>query len=361
MDRSHLDSYDVVVIGAGQAGLSAAYHLARAGVDPSDGFVVLDDADRPGGAWQHRWPGLTMATVHGIHELPGFPVPELDRGRPARSAVPDYFAAYEARFELPIRRPVSVRAVRPGPADRLLVETATGTWTARAVINATGTWQRPFRPYYAGAETFRGRQLHTAEYAGPAEFAGQHVVVVGGGTSAVQLLTEIATLADTTWVTRRAPVFQDRPFSEEVGRAAVARIDDAVRHGRVPGSVVAATGLFRTPAVDTALSAGVLDRRPMFDRITPKGVEWADGSSQPADAIVWATGFRPALGHLAPLRLREPGGGIRMDGTRVVREPRLHLVGYGPSASTIGANRAGRVAVRDIRGLLLDRSLADTG
>ncbi|HEY0804732.1 MAG TPA: pyridine nucleotide-disulfide oxidoreductase, partial [Pseudonocardiaceae bacterium] len=70
------------------------------------------------------------------------------------------------------------------------------------------------------------------------------------------------------------------------------------------------------------------------------------------DVILWCTGWRASLDHLAPLRLREPGGGIRMDGTRVVAQPRLHLVGYGPSASTVGANRAGRQAVREIRALL---------
>jgi hypothetical protein len=101
----------------------------------------------------------------------------------------------------------------------------------------------------------------------------------------------------------------------------------------------------------------VLERLPMFDRITPEGVAWdspADGAprSLEADVILWCTGWRAALDHLAPLHLRAPGGGITMDGTRVVLEPRLHLVGYGPSASTVGANRAGREAVRDIRQLL---------
>ncbi|MYZ37580.1 pyridine nucleotide-disulfide oxidoreductase, partial [Streptomyces sp. SID4917] len=70
------------------------------------------------------------------------------------------------------------------------------------------------------------------------------------------------------------------------------------------------------------------------------------------DVILWAPGFRAAIDHLAPLRLREPGGGIRVEETRAVRDERVHLVGYGPSASTIGANRAGRAAVRDIKRLL---------
>jgi NADH dehydrogenase FAD-containing subunit len=83
----------------------------------------------------------------------------------------------------------------------------------------------------------------------------------------------------------------------------------------------------------------------MFTSIEPEGVRLHDGTFQPADVILWATGFRAELEHLAPLHLRGPGGGIVMEGTQVASEPRVHLVGYGPSSSTIGANRAGRAAV----------------
>jgi hypothetical protein len=116
--------------------------------------------------------------------------------------------------------------------------------------------------------------------------------------------------------------------------------------------VVSVTGLARTPAVIAGLQAGVLDRRPMFARLVADGVEWSDGTREAADVILWATGWRAALGHLAPLHLRGPGGGIVMDGTRVVADPRIHLVGYGPSASTIGANRAGQAAAREVTRLL---------
>lgn len=114
------------------------------------------------------------------------------------------------------------------------------------------------------------------------------------------------------------------------------------------------TGLPVNDAIRAARAEGVLDRLPMFDRITPDGVAWDDGRTVAADRILWATGFRAAIDHLSPLKLREPGGGIRMEGTRAARDERIHLVGYGPSASTIGANRAGRAAVRDI-GRLLER------
>ncbi|HEY7597508.1 MAG TPA: FAD-dependent oxidoreductase [Actinophytocola sp.] len=339
---------DVVVIGAGQAGLSAAYFLRRAGRD----HVVLDGNPAPGGAWQHRWPTLRMATVHGIFDLPGMHFDPPDPAEPAATAVPAYFAAYELEFGLDVHRPVSVRAVREGTGGRLLVESDVDTWSARALVNATGTWTRPFWPRYPGQETFRGRQLHTADYRGPAEFAGRRVVVVGGGTSAVQLLLEIAEVAETTWVTRRPPEFFAGPFTGDYGREVIARVDERVRAGLPPQSVVRATGLALTPEVRAARRRGLLDRHPMFTRLTPAGVAWDDGSFLAADVILWCTGWRAALDHLAPLHLRGPGGGIVMDGTRVVADPRVHLVGYGPSASTVGANRAGRAAVRELRELL---------
>ncbi|WP_420082503.1 FAD-dependent oxidoreductase [Streptomyces sp. JL4002] len=340
---------DVLVVGAGQAGLSSAYHLARAGI----GHVVLDHSPRPGGAWQFRWPSLTYGRVHGMHSLPGMELTDADPLRPSSEVIGEYFASYEDRFGLRVRRPVDVTAVREGTGGGLRVETSAGPWAARALINATGTWDRPFWPRYPGRETFRGRQLHTADYPGPQAFAGLRVIVVGGGTSAVQHLLEISGVAaETTWVTRRPPVFRDGSFGEAEGRAAVALVEERVRRGLPPQSVVSVTGLPLNEAVRAGLASGVLDRRPVFDRITATGAVWADGTRVDADVILWATGFRPAIDHLAPLRLREPGGGIRLDGTRAVRDERIHLVGYGPSASTVGANRAGGAAVRDLRRLL---------
>ena len=350
---------DVVVIGAGQAGLSAAFHLRRTGLEPDRDFVVLDHAPRPGGAWQFRWPSLTYGKVHGMHALPGMELTGADPARPSSEVIGAYFDSYEETFDLRIHRPVDVTAVRESDggrvdeAGRLLVETSEGTYATRALINATGTWDRPFWPRYPGQETFRGRQLHTAGYPGPEEFAGKRVLVVGGGASGTQHLMEIADVAaDTFWVTRREPVWREGPFGEMEGRAAVALVEERVRQGLPPKSVVSVTGLPLNDAIRAARARGILDRLTMFDPITPTGVAWDDGRTVDVDVILWATGFRAAIDHLTPLRLREPGGGIRVEGTRAVRDERVHLVGYGPSASTIGANRAGRAAVSDIRRLL---------
>jgi cation diffusion facilitator CzcD-associated flavoprotein CzcO len=103
--------------------------------------------------------------------------------------VPRYYQRYEEHFELRVRRPVSVRVVcdRSGDDGLLHAETdRAGRLRVRGLINGTGTWEHPFVPHYRGAETFAGRQLHTRDYRDPAEFAGQHVVVVGGGISAVR-------------------------------------------------------------------------------------------------------------------------------------------------------------------------------
>ena len=350
---------DVVVIGAGQAGLSAGHHLRRRGVRPfgedADGatgsFVVLDANPAPGGAWQHRWRSLLMASVNGIHDLPGMARPALDPALPSVDALPPYFAAYEAANDLRVRRPVTVTAVRPAdddPRGRLLVKTDAGDWAARWVVNATGTWTRPNWPAYPGAESFRGRQLHVGDYVSADEFAYQKVVIVGGGISAVQLLNEISKVADTFWVTRREPVWEAGEFDEGKRIAAVDGVIERARAGLGPVSIVSVTGMYWTPWAAEARDRGVLVRHPMFTAIEPDGVRMPDGSLVEADVILWATGFHPAIDHLDPLGLRTPAGGIRVERSRALDEPRLFLIGYGPSQSTVGANRAGRDAVRAI-------------
>ena len=346
-----------MVIGAGQAGLSAGYHLMRRGYRPAAeasagerSYVVLDSDDGPGGAWQHRWRSLRMATVNGIFDLPGLGQPPMDPQAPSAEAVPRYFADFERRFGLPILRPVRVQAVRrvdDDPDGQLIIETDRGRWLARAVINSTGTWTNPNRPYYPGQETFTGRQLHTADYVSADEFYGQHVIMVGGGISAIQLLAEISAITTTSWFTRREPSWSDVDFQPETtGRSTIAKVEADVRRGRRPGSIVSYTGLSRQLSyVKEAAANGALERQPMFTGIEPDGVRRADGGFQQADVIIWATGFRAALDHLQPLGLINEVGGIVMDGTAVVAEPRVQLIGYGPSQSTVGANRAGRAAV----------------
>lgn len=344
---------DIVVIGAGQAGLSAAYHLKQLGLQPGRDFIVLDRAPQAGGAWQYRWPSLTLSTVNRVHDLPGMSFAKIAGGDDtvkASVAVPHYFAAYEGHFGLQVLRPATVGVVCER-GERLRVEADRGLFSARGIINATGTWEKPFIPDYPGRESFAGRQLHTHDFYRAEDFVGQHVLIVGGGISAIQLLDQISLVTRTSWVTRAPPRFREGPFDQDAGREAVKLVEDRVRAGLPPNSVVSVTGLPLSPAIIAMRERGVLERQEMFSEITPTGVRWADRHSLDVDVILWCTGFRSALDHLAPLQLREESGGITMTGrlaTQVARDPRVHLVGYGPSASTVGANRAGGAAAREL-------------
>ncbi|KXP03665.1 NAD(P)-binding domain-containing protein [Tsukamurella pseudospumae] len=345
----------VVVVGAGQAGLSAAYYLPRFGIDDA---VILDHNSGPGGAWRQRWPSLTLRAANRVHDLPGWGLQDALGTHcddvPASTGVAEYFGEYEERFDIDVHRPAHVASVSRTDSGYLVAGHGIAgpfEYRTEAVINCTGTWDSPFWPTVRGASSFRGVQLHAHDYRTAEPFAGKTVAVVGAGITSVQLLLEISAVADTMWFTRREVQWDATPFDPDKGRRAVARVEERVRAGLPPGSVVSVTGLPLTPALRAGIDSGVLVRQPMFRELTPDGPLLADGSVAAADVILWCTGFRYSMDHLAPLGLRSPGGGIVMTGrlaTEVAGEPRLHLLGYGPSASTIGANRAGREAARAV-------------
>ncbi|MBT2468218.1 NAD(P)/FAD-dependent oxidoreductase [Streptomyces sp. ISL-66] len=345
---------DVVVIGGGQAGLAADYHLCRLGIE----FVILDAQPTPGGAWQHTWDSLRLFSPAAYSSLPGRLMP-LQPGQtyPDAGHVVEYLADYEKRYELPVQRGVWVDAVHRDGAF-LRVETDCGDWQARAVVSATGTWTRPFMPAVSGRREYTGRQLHTVQYGSPADFTGQRVVVVGGGNSGAQIAADLAGTAELTWVTQRPPRYLgDDIDGRALFDAATAR-RRALDAGRTDTGGVASLGdIVAVPPVRAARDAGLLSAKPMFSSLTPTGVEWADGTRAEADAVIWCTGFRPALAHFASLRLRGSRGRIATDGTRAVDEPRLHLLGYGDwtgpaSATLIGVGRPARDSAREMAELL---------
>jgi cation diffusion facilitator CzcD-associated flavoprotein CzcO len=348
----------VVVIGAGQAGLSVAFYLGRLGLDPNNDFVLLDRGPGTGGAWQFRWEALRLGSAHRINDLPGMDAMGLsfdtaDRSIPAKDVVADYYRRYEQHYGLQVVRPAHVTSVENNGVNLLVTFTDGVDYqdvTADIVVNATGTWGAPFVPWYPGRDTFKGRQVHTNDYIDASEFAGQNVIVVGGGTSAVGFLLELEEAANQlTWVSRRNVDFlEGTELNMEAGTAAVAMQDEAAREGRALPSIVSGTGVPRTRRIQAGIDRGLLSPKQMFARIEPDGVRWADGTFRPADAIVWATGFRPELRHLAPLKLREKAGGVVVAAGSSWKDPRVFFAGYGPQASTIGANRAGRLIARQV-------------
>lgn len=163
---------DVLVIGGGQAALATAYFLRRTHLS----FLLLDEQASPGGAWLHGWDSLRLFSPATWSSIPGWPMPASASTYPTRAEVIDYLSRYEARYQLPVLRPVHVDAVeRDG--DHLRVHAGQHSWRARAVVSATGTWSNPYIPDYPGREQFAGMQLHSAHYVDPAPFAGQRVMM----------------------------------------------------------------------------------------------------------------------------------------------------------------------------------------
>ena len=123
-----------------------------------------------------------MRDVHGIADLPDAPVPPATADDRANTFVPRYFAEYERGRDLPVERPVRVDRV-VDDHGLLRVEAGDRTWLTRTLVNATGTWTRPFVPYYPGSETFAGQQFHTVDYPGPEALAAQ---IEGQGFTGVE-------------------------------------------------------------------------------------------------------------------------------------------------------------------------------
>ena len=321
----------VVVIGAGQAGLSVAYYLRRFELVADEDFVMLDRAPGPGGAWQHRWSSLRLGTAHRVNDLPGMGEIGLsfdtaDRNLPAKEVVAEYYGRFEEHFDLRVRRPMNVRSVvndgvdlrvdyedlTPQPMEDLKAKGFFGRRrrtfeepaaspaprhriTTQFLVNATGTWGSPFVPYYPGMADFAGRHVHTSDYTDVEDFRDRHVVVVGGGTSAIGFMLELEDVAGgLTWVSRRPIDWLDRQELDlEGASAAVAIQDEAARSGRALPSIVSGTGVPKSRRIAAGIERGLLVARPMFDRIEADRVLWDghEGGMARADAIIWATGF----------------------------------------------------------------------
>ncbi|MEV7214089.1 ArsO family NAD(P)H-dependent flavin-containing monooxygenase [Kitasatospora cineracea] len=335
----------VLVVGGGQAGLAAGYYLRRAGLD----FEILDASTAPGGSWQHSWDTLRLFSPAAHSSLPGRPMPgQPGQEYPDAAHTAAYLADYEKRYDLPVTRPVRVERIEDAGDGGLLARTDSGTWHTRALVMATGTWQRPFVPALPGLHEYTGRQLHTHDYRSASEFTGQRVLVVGGGNSGAQIAADLTATATVRWATLRPPRF----LPDEIDGRAL--FDLATRRVQGDGLRISDLGdIVATPPVRIARDAGRLAARPMFDHLDAEGAVWEDGERWPCDSIVWCTGFRPDLRPLSGLGLRGAAGRVPTDGTRALADPRIHLLGYGDwtgpaSATLIGVGRTARTAVEQI-------------
>jgi putative flavoprotein involved in K+ transport len=348
---------DSLVIGAGQAGLAAGYQLQRSQLR----FTLLEAASQPGGSWPHYYESLKLFSPARFSSLPGLPFPGDPKRYPARDEVIAYLRQYAAHFRLPIETSTAVESVTHAGGIFTAQTTDGRRYQARSLIAASGSFGRPYTPQIAGQELFEGQQLHSFAYRAPEPFAGQRVVVVGGGNSAVQIAAELASTAHVSLATREPVRFvTQRPLGRDVHfwwwllRLDTSPVNNLrgwlfARLTEGSGSRVLDGGRYQA-----ALAAGAPDVRPMFTKFSARGVRWADGSSESVDAVIFATGYRPNFAYLAPLgALDQDGQALQRYGLSTVI-PGLGFVGLAnqrtfASAALRGVGPDAHAVVRAIR------------
>ena len=181
--------YEVVVIGAGQAGLTMGYYLAQQGRR----FVILERGDSVASAWRERWQSLTLFTPRRYSALPGLPFPGDPDGYPTRDDVIEYLERYAETFELPTEFNSNVRRLS-GKDGRLVLEVNGRTITADQVVVATGPFQTPFIPKLADDLDPDVWQAHSTGYQRPSDVPDETVLVVGGGNTGFQIAKELSAM-----------------------------------------------------------------------------------------------------------------------------------------------------------------------
>lgn len=288
--RAHVSEHrDVVVIGAGQAGLAIGYHLARQGRD----FTILDAAATPAAAWRSRWDSLKLFTPARYDSLPGRPFPADPDSYPTRDEVVDYLTNYARDFELPIELNSAVRVVRQ-TADGYTVELDDRTYDADQVVVATGPFQTPRLPAKL-AESLDPAvmQLHSSEYRRPDDVPGGRVLVVGGGNSGHQIAEELS--ADPNRHVHLSIGTRQTPLPARVfGRELFSILESAGLMSKTVGSRLGR----RLKSRDTLIASS--NRRATRHGIelhararsaADASIVFDDGSRLAVDAVIWATGF----------------------------------------------------------------------
>ena len=355
MSDGNPKAYDVIIIGGGQAGLATGRFLEN----NDSNYVILDNQDGPGGAWQHTWYSLRLFSPALWSSLPGVIMPGGKDYYPTRHETIDYLAKYENRYYLNIQRPVKVETVHHDDTG-FSVFTDNGRYYSKLVVSTTGTWSNPVIPDYPGRDRFKGKQLHSAHYKKPDAYKDQTVLIVGEGNSGAQILSEVSLVADTIWVTKNKPDFLPDDIDGHDLFQRATQLYKARKEGQKDVKVPSLGDIVMVQPVIDARERGVLQPHPPFDHFEEHGVRWPDGTFREIDTVIWCTGFKPALRHLEPLDIYDDQGRVPTDGTRSLRVPGLWLVGYGnwtgfASATLIGVGRTARQTAEEIKTYLKEK------
>lgn len=287
----------IAVIGAGQSGLAAAHTLHQADMPA----VVLEAGERPVGSWPDYYDSLTLFSPARYSSLPGLAFPGDPEHYPTRDETIAYLEKYADQLNIDVRTDTRVDNVETDGRGFHVRTTAGQTLQASGIVAATGSFSNPNIPDLPGQRRFGGQILHAAAYHEPKAFAGQRVIVVGGGNSAIQIAHELAEHATVTLATHQPVAFlSQRPNGKDVhywtATTGFDKLPPQWLSRIVSGPLVSDNGEY-----SKALCEGAYDRRPMFTAFQDDNVVWVDGHTEPVDVVLYATGYRPSFGYLQHL------------------------------------------------------------
>ena len=343
-----MKDFDVIVIGGGQSGLAVGYYLRRTGLP----YVVIDDQNEGGGAWLHTWKSLRLFSPAQWSSLPGTIMAGGADYYPTRDVTIEYLKYYETKYNIPIRRPERVNEVRRFD-EGFEVETSKEIYHAKVVVSATGSFSNPNVPEFRGREKFQGIVIHSSEYESPNQFVGKRVAIVGEGNSGAQILAEVSKVAETIWITQNEPRFLPDHIDGRFLFDAATQMYEAQKAGK-PYKPPSLGDIVMVDTVKEARSRKVLNSVSPFDHFTEESLIWQDGHEEKIDAVIFCTGFKPALKHLAGLKIfNKKDGKPETEGTKSKLVDGVWLVGYGnwtgfASATLIGVGRSAKNTVDEI-------------
>jgi putative flavoprotein involved in K+ transport len=317
-------AFDVLVIGAGQAGLALGYHLKQSGKQ----FLLVDEHDRVGDSWRARFDSLVLFTPRSYSALPGLPVPGDPESYATKDEIADYLESYGQHFDLPIALGTGIERLEQVSGGFRATATTGRVICSRAVVLATGAFQQPAVPALAEQFSAHVMQLSPDTYRNPQQIPAGKVLVVGDGATGRQIARELRTNHEvilSTGRTRR--VSPNRILGKNVfwwldklGLARKSR-DSAVgrrlmRADPFPGKELELTKLRRQGIITVGRLTETSGRK----------VSFADGQTTEIDAVVWATGYFDRTDWVAISQVKDASGAfIEQRGISPV--PRLAFIG----------------------------------
>jgi cation diffusion facilitator CzcD-associated flavoprotein CzcO len=336
----------VIIIGAGAAGLATAVCLKQARVP----FVILEAGDDLATTWRSLYDRLHLHTIKQLSGLPGYPMPGNAPRYLARDEMVAYLHDYARHFDLRIE--TAQRVTRAFRRDGLwVVETPQGKRMAHVLVSATGVFANPDGVRYPGQEAYNGAIERASTYREASPYAGRRVLVIGSGNTGAEIAIDLAEHGVATSVSIRAganvvprellglpiqrwahviaalPPPVTRPIAAIMLRNS-ARRQQKAGVPRPTGTIIGRPGV---PVIGLGFlrlaKSGKIAIRPGIQTFTPESVIFADGREEFYDAVIFATGYRPALDYLDGLLTLDEGGRPARDGVRSTDQPDLYFVG----------------------------------